>query len=54
MGFLLTLPAVIGSVLGGYVYQLNPKVPWFLLALALIFNSILAFLLKSGLGLKDL
>ena len=49
MGFVLTFPVVIGSLLGGYIYDTSPSSPWLLLGTALTVNAILAaFFLKPG------
>jgi MFS family permease len=36
LGFLLTLPVIVGSLLGGYIYSYNPILPWVLFSLALV------------------
>ena len=41
-GFLLFIPTTVGSLLGGYVYTVNPQYPWTILALSLILCSILS------------
>lgn len=47
MGFVMTLPVIIGSLLGGYVFQMNPVTPWIIQGCALFLNAIIAtFLLK--------
>ena len=28
MGFLTTLPVMLGSIVGGYLYSANPTLPW--------------------------
>lgn len=49
MGFVLTLPVVVGSLISGYVYNAIPSFPWLLLGTSLIANAILAaFYLKKG------
>lgn len=49
MGFVTCLPVILGSLLGGYVYDVNPVYPWLLLGSALIVNAILAaFFLRPG------
>jgi MFS family permease len=42
MGFVTCLPVMLGSLLGGYVYDANPVYPWLLLGSALIVNAGLA------------
>lgn len=47
MGFVMTIPVFIGSLLGGYIYQMNPVTPWIIQGCALFLNAIIAtFLLK--------
>ncbi|UCH56660.1 MAG: MFS transporter [Candidatus Bathyarchaeota archaeon] len=49
MGFILTLPVIIGSFLGGYIYDAFQAAPWLLLGAALAVNALLAaFLLKPS------
>jgi hypothetical protein len=36
MGFVLTLPVILGSLVGGYIYSTNPIFCWLLLTGALI------------------
>jgi len=49
MGFVLTFPVVIGSFLGGYIYDTSPTSPWLFLGAALAVNAVLAaFFLKPG------
>jgi MFS family permease len=44
MGALLTVPSIIGSMLGGIIYNLDPKLPWLLLGSSMLLNAILAFI----------
>ncbi len=47
MGFVMTIPVIIGSLLGGYVFQMSPATPWIIQGCALFLNAIIAtFLLK--------
>jgi len=47
MGFVMTIPVIIGSLLGGYVFQMSPVTPWIIQGCALFLNAIIAtFLLK--------
>ncbi len=41
MGAILTIPSIIGSVLGGFLYSYDPKIPWILLALSMLINAAL-------------
>ena len=34
-GFLLFIPATVGSILGGYIYEYSPSLPWLIQALVL-------------------
>jgi MFS family permease len=48
MGFLLTLPVVVGSLMSGYIYDAMLFAPWLLLGTALVVNAIIAaFYLKT-------
>ncbi len=48
MGAVLTVPSILGSVLGGFVYDLNPALPWVLFSASMVLNaSISAFLVSS-------
>ena len=48
MGFLLTLPVIVGSLLGGYMYDYSPHITWSLLGGTVLVNAIIAmFLLKK-------
>jgi len=42
MGALLTVPSIIGSMLGGIIYDIDPKLPWLLLGGSMIINALLA------------
>ena len=47
MGFVMTIPVIIGSLLGGYIFEMNPVTPWIIQGCALFLNAIIAtFLLK--------
>ncbi len=48
MGFLTTLPVILGSILGGYLYSTNPTFPWLFVAAATALSLIL-----SALFLRD-
>ena len=39
MGFVLTIPIIIGSLVGGFIYITNPLYAWFLLTGALIIST---------------
>lgn len=48
MGFVLCLPVIVGSLLGGYIYGESPSVPWMLLGSAFAVNAVLAaFFLRT-------
>lgn len=48
MGFLLTLPVIVGSLLGGYMYDYSPNITWFTLGCTFLLNAVIAmFLLKK-------
>ncbi len=44
-GFLLFIPATLGSILGGYIYEFNPSLPWLTQATILALSMILTLLL---------
>jgi MFS family permease len=44
-GFLLFIPATIGSFLGGYIYDFNPAMPWFIQSAFLMLGIALTVLL---------
>jgi len=41
MGAVLTIPSVLGSVLGGFVYTYDSKLPWILLAVSMLTNAVI-------------
>jgi MFS family permease len=48
MGFILTFPVIIGSLFGGYIYEISPPIPWLLLGAAQAVNTVLAaFFLRT-------
>ena len=49
MGAVLTIPAILGSLLGGFIYQASPRLPWFLMGAAMLVSaSICAFFMKKS------
>jgi MFS family permease len=49
MGAVLTIPSIIGSLLGGFIYQASPRLPWFLMGAAMLVSaSICAFFMKPS------
>ena len=49
MGAVLTIPAILGSLLGGFIYQASPRLPWFLMGAAMLVSaSICAFFMKPS------
>ena len=40
MGFLLSIPMMIGSFIGGYIYGFNPIYPWLLLSASIVLSLI--------------
>ena len=46
MGFFLTIPSILGFLLGGLIYDANPLYPWLILASAAAVNSALALMLR--------
>jgi len=48
MGSILTIPSILGSVIGGFIYRFDATLPWLLLAIFLLFNSGIAIALISS------
>ncbi|MBL7080631.1 MFS transporter [Candidatus Bathyarchaeota archaeon] len=49
MGAVLTIPAIMGSLLGGFIYQTSPRLPWFLMGASMLVSaSICAFFMKPS------
>ena len=49
MGAVLTIPAIMGSLLGGFIYQASPRLPWFLMGAAMLVSaSICVFFMKPS------
>jgi MFS family permease len=49
MGAVLTIPAIMGALLGGFIYQASPRLPWFLMGAAMLVSaSICAFFMKPS------
>jgi MFS family permease len=47
MGAVLTIPAIVGSLLGGFIYQASPRLPWFLMGAAMLVSAfICAFFMR--------
>jgi MFS family permease len=44
MGFLTTLPVILGSILGGFLYSSNPVLPWLFVSAATALSLLLAVL----------
>jgi MFS family permease len=44
MGFLTTLPVMLGSIVGGYLYSYNPTFPWLLVSAATVLSILLSVL----------
>jgi MFS family permease len=42
-GFILFIPATIGAYLGGYIYDYNPVLPWFLQITILTVSIVLTY-----------
>jgi MFS family permease len=42
MGFLLTIPIIMGSLVGGFIYSANPLYSWFLLTGALVVSIVIS------------
>lgn len=48
MGFVVTLPVMVSSLLGGYLYTLEPRYPWFFAAAAVALSlGLSAFLIRD-------
>ena len=49
MGAILTVPSVLGALIGGFIYSFDPKLPWMLLATSLLLNAgIAAVFIKTS------
>ncbi len=44
VGFLVTVPLMISSLLGGYLYAYNPASPWYLVGVAIALSTLVAAL----------
>ena len=44
VGFVVTIPLMIASFAGGYLYALNPTYPWFFVAMTTAISIILTVL----------
>jgi MFS family permease len=44
VGFLITVPLMVGSLVGGYIYTYNPVLPWILTGVAIALSTLLAVL----------
>ena len=47
MGAALTIPAILGSLLGGFVYNYNPTLPWILMTISMIISALLCVVFIS-------
>jgi hypothetical protein len=43
-GFLIFLPKTLGSLVGGFIYYLNPQLPWLIQSLLLSVGLIYTYL----------
>lgn len=50
MGFFLTIPSMLGFLLGGLIYEANPIYPWLILASTTALSSILSLLMRVEAG----
>jgi DHA1 family multidrug resistance protein-like MFS transporter len=48
MGFVITIPVIISSILGGYLYAYNPIFPWFFVSIITLFS-----ILVTGIFIRD-
>jgi MFS family permease len=54
MGAVLTIPAILGSLLGGFIYEFSPPLLWYLMGLAMLASaSICAFLMNPEKSSQD-
>ena len=44
MGYLIIIPLMIASLLGGYLYLANPAYPWFFVAITTVISILLTAL----------
>ncbi len=43
MGALLTIPSILGSLLGGFIYDFNPVLTWFLMGFSFLISGIVGY-----------
>jgi DHA1 family multidrug resistance protein-like MFS transporter len=43
-GFLTTIPVMIGSLAGGYLYALDPRYPWYFISITTVISVVLSIL----------
>jgi MFS family permease len=49
MGAVLTIPSIMGALLGGFIYQTSPQLPWFLMGAAMLASALIsAFFIKPS------
>jgi MFS family permease len=48
MGAILTIPSILGALLGGILYNVNPVLPWMLFALVMGINTVVTVVFLSA------
>jgi len=47
MGAVLTIPSILGAIVGGYVYEYNPVLPWMMMGVAMLLSALINAFLVS-------
>jgi MFS family permease len=50
MGAVLAIPSILGALLGGFVYQISPQLPWFLMGAAMVISALICALFMKPSG----
>jgi predicted MFS family arabinose efflux permease len=47
MGAVLAIPSILGALVGGYVYEYNPMLPWLMMGAAMLLSALINAFLVS-------
>jgi MFS family permease len=47
MGAVLAIPSILGAIVGGYVYEYNPMLPWLMMGAAMLLSALINAFLVS-------
>jgi len=54
MGALLAIPSIVGSMLGGYIFEINPYLPWVMMGVAMLLSAFInEFLIRDLVSGRD-